>query len=168
MKSPAVCRYCLCRDTVGCFREFGGPSSVTRLSTCLQGPGWSYQVPRCPVRSEMPSDKRLLSMRSFHRQSTTEDFVMSPESPLPDVPSGGARVKVDFSVPTDPGNPRNAMEFWTNIFRARKVMENDDNVMAFFLQRMKSCWTDGSEIFVNMCRYNSGFILTISSWNCYY
>ena len=49
------------------------------------------------MRSAMPSDKQIRSMRSFHRQSTTEEFVMSPESPLPDVPSGGARVKVLLS-----------------------------------------------------------------------
>jgi len=44
--------------------------------------------------NKMPSDKRLQSMRSFHRQSTTEDFVLSPESPLPDIAPGGARVRV--------------------------------------------------------------------------
>jgi len=41
----------------------------------------------------MPSDKRLQSMRSFHRQSTTEEFVRS-ESPLPPVAKGGARIRV--------------------------------------------------------------------------
>jgi len=44
----------------------------------------------------MPCDKPLQSMRSFHRQSTAEDFVLSPESPLPEITQGGARVKVNI------------------------------------------------------------------------
>jgi len=50
--------------------------------------------PSLTMLAMMPSDKRLRNMRSFHRQSTTEEFVLSPESPLPDVTTGGARVKV--------------------------------------------------------------------------
>ena len=92
---------------------------------------------------------------------------------------------VTCRLPTGPGNSRKVMEFWMTIFQAWKVMEISKgpgkswkmmimslnfynctekfcscNVTGFtyLLQRMKLCWTDCCEIFVNMCKYTSDFI----------
>jgi len=83
-------------------------------------------------------------------------------------------------VPTGPEKPRNFGRPFSGPIKSLNgkqqrlciVVENDGNVMEFLTteaeaegaqeQLMKSCWTNCCEIFVNLCKYISVFILTIA------
>jgi len=46
---------------------------------------------------KMPSERKLKSMKSFRRTSTNEDFIVENDQPMPDLPEGGAVIKVSFT-----------------------------------------------------------------------
>jgi D-arabinose 1-dehydrogenase-like Zn-dependent alcohol dehydrogenase len=58
------------------------------------GAGGGSPGMRMPTSS---TDGKRMSMKSFRRASTTEDFVKDEEQPMPDLQSGGAIVKVFFA-----------------------------------------------------------------------
>lgn len=47
--------------------------------------------------AKMPSERTLRSMKSFRRQSTTEEFVLKQDQPMPELQAGGAIIKVCYA-----------------------------------------------------------------------
>jgi D-arabinose 1-dehydrogenase-like Zn-dependent alcohol dehydrogenase len=73
-----------------------GSSNTAAVETSLANAD-SFSESGLPARMPSSSDKRIKSMKSFRRASTTEDFVVENDQPMPDLLPGGAIVKVFYA-----------------------------------------------------------------------